>query len=386
MSASPVSAQVGILVNGEEIVRQEVDGTPQTVEVVVELPTASLTGFAGEVVFVPFAVDARGAESDGTTQDGACTVTFNRPVVDLSYTPLHEGQHVQVFASGRAARQQLGTSVKDLRTGSRLVTIGLQVQRDSQGNTRIVSTDAARVQVVYADGQTGDPQHYQVLFGHIRVERLADGQMVLQPRGYWDAPTRTWTRWLRRYGRVGLGPPTVGIYTAPTGEQRIDYLFPYVEAVQPAAKAAKPVVMDAEGRIELEEMMAALVAELPPPEALLAAGSRGEAEDIPAWEGDSVASPVRPGDTILWPNFPNPFNPSTQLVFRLTQGGQVRLVIYDLLGHRVVTLMEGVRAAGVHRVEWDGRDAAGVPVGSGRYFCRLEAGAFQAVEKLLLVR
>ncbi|MFT5373622.1 MAG: PKD repeat protein [Candidatus Latescibacterota bacterium] len=95
----------------------------------------------------------------------------------------------------------------------------------------------------------------------------------------------------------------------------------------------------------------------------------------------------------LEPNFPNPFNPQTQIRFQLPVAGPVSLQIYDVLGQVVQTLVAGELPAGVHRVEWDGHNERGRGVASGVYFYVLEATAsgasareFRQVRKLMLLR
>ncbi len=78
-----------------------------------------------------------------------------------------------------------------------------------------------------------------------------------------------------------------------------------------------------------------------------------------------------PGEYTLEQNFPNPFNPSTTITFQLPERTQVRLVVYNLLGQEVRTLVQGVRPAGRHRVRWDGRDNQGHRVAAGVYLYRL---------------
>ena len=67
----------------------------------------------------------------------------------------------------------------------------------------------------------------------------------------------------------------------------------------------------------------------------------------------------------LGPNVPNPFNPSTQIAYRLSSPGPVRLVIYNVLGQPVRTLVDRVQAAGSYQVRWDARDGRGVSLSSG---------------------
>ncbi|NIR51631.1 T9SS type A sorting domain-containing protein [candidate division KSB1 bacterium] len=72
-------------------------------------------------------------------------------------------------------------------------------------------------------------------------------------------------------------------------------------------------------------------------------------------------------------NFPNPFNPSTVIRFKLPEAAQVTLTIYDVLGRRVRTLVSNAAyAAGVHKLTWDGRDDSGNSAASGVYVYRIE--------------
>ena len=86
----------------------------------------------------------------------------------------------------------------------------------------------------------------------------------------------------------------------------------------------------------------------------------------------------------LLPNAPNPFNPSTQITYSLSQDRAVSLVVYNLMGQSVRVLVDGFQSPGSHRVEWDGRDASGRQVAAGIYFYRLQAGSFAAVRKMIL--
>jgi len=86
-------------------------------------------------------------------------------------------------------------------------------------------------------------------------------------------------------------------------------------------------------------------------------------------------------------NYPNPFNPSTTIQFGVPQTAQVSLVIYNVLGQKVRTLVDNEqRASGRYSVVWDGRDNGGNTVGSGMYFYRLETGQVALVKKMLLLK
>jgi len=85
-------------------------------------------------------------------------------------------------------------------------------------------------------------------------------------------------------------------------------------------------------------------------------------------------------------NYPNPFNPSTQLQFSVPQTARITLAVYNLLGQRVRTLADGVYATGRYTVTWDGKDEGGRTLASGVYFSRLETGSIALVKKMLLMK
>jgi len=85
-------------------------------------------------------------------------------------------------------------------------------------------------------------------------------------------------------------------------------------------------------------------------------------------------------------NYPNPFNPETTIRFALPNNSHVKLVIYNVLGQKVKTLFDGRKTPGTHTVKWDGKDSSGRNVASGVYLCRMEAGDFVQVKKLILLR
>jgi len=85
-------------------------------------------------------------------------------------------------------------------------------------------------------------------------------------------------------------------------------------------------------------------------------------------------------------NYPNPFNPETTIRYQLAKAGQVDLVIYNMLGQKVRTLINGVKTVGNHLQVWDGKNDRGLIAPTGIYFYRLQAGTFTEVKKMLLVR
>lgn len=110
-----------------------------------------------------------------------------------------------------------------------------------------------------------------------------------------------------------------------------------------------------------------------------------------AFTVNAVTGTETPGVFVnsLRQNHPNPFNPMTTIRYSIERAGRVRLVVYDVAGALVRTLVDGEQAPapGGFSVVWDGANNAGAPVASGVYFYRLTApGGYEAVKKLVLVR
>jgi hypothetical protein len=86
-------------------------------------------------------------------------------------------------------------------------------------------------------------------------------------------------------------------------------------------------------------------------------------------------------------NFPNPFNPSTAIQYRVpSPGSRVRLSVYDLSGRLVRMLVDAYRSGGEHLAIWRGLDDHGRAVGSGVYFYRLEVGDTKLERKMVMLK
>jgi hypothetical protein len=85
-------------------------------------------------------------------------------------------------------------------------------------------------------------------------------------------------------------------------------------------------------------------------------------------------------------NYPNPFNPLTTIYYELPRNSEVKLVIYNLLGQEVRTLLNSPIKAGRHQVVWNGTNDSGTIVASGIYIYRFEAGEYSRVMKMILLK
>jgi hypothetical protein len=92
-------------------------------------------------------------------------------------------------------------------------------------------------------------------------------------------------------------------------------------------------------------------------------------------------------------NFPNPFNPTTEIQFGVPHDSKVQLIIYDILGRKVKTLVDNAMAPGTYKTVWDGRDDNGLGVASGVYLYRIIAKSssisgqdFVLTKKMILMK
>ncbi|RKU25075.1 hypothetical protein C6499_15490 [Candidatus Poribacteria bacterium] len=106
---------------------------------------------------------------------------------------------------------------------------------------------------------------------------------------------------------------------------------------------------------------------------------------------EQLLAAVTPKETVLLPNYPNPFNPETWIPYRLAEPTAVSISIYSIDGHLVRTLTLGYQPMGIYESRsraayWDGKNALGESVASGLYFYTLTTGDFTATRKMLILK
>ena len=104
-----------------------------------------------------------------------------------------------------------------------------------------------------------------------------------------------------------------------------------------------------------------------------------------------ISQELPPTHTMLFQNFPNPFNPETWIPFQISADAPVTIRIYTAKGQLVRVLNLGTRKAGTNLTKnraayWDGRDSLGQSVASGMYFYTLQVGEFRAMRKMVIVK
>jgi hypothetical protein len=117
----------------------------------------------------------------------------------------------------------------------------------------------------------------------------------------------------------------------------------------------------------------------------------GTAPDLGAFEADLSSGTelvnkilnggTKPTECTLLPNYPNPFNPETNIRFQIVQAGHVSLKVYDVIGREVATLVDEVRVPGTYTEEFDASR-----LGSGVYLSVLQSGSLQRVQKMVLIK
>ncbi len=100
----------------------------------------------------------------------------------------------------------------------------------------------------------------------------------------------------------------------------------------------------------------------------------------------SLTTQTQPEAFTLQQNFPNPFNPTTSIVYTVKEAGPVRVQIFNIMGQLVRTLVNASQSAGRYDVLWDGRDMNNQPVPSGTYLCMMEAGSYRTFIKMTMAK
>lgn len=109
--------------------------------------------------------------------------------------------------------------------------------------------------------------------------------------------------------------------------------------------------------------------------------------DLEETEGEDNFGNFEPAIAgITMQNSPNPFNAQTAISYTLPSDAKVTLVVYNIKGEKVKTLVDEFQTAGVKRVIWDGTNQNSDKVASGVYFYRLEAGNMKATKRMVLLK
>ena len=119
---------------------------------------------------------------------------------------------------------------------------------------------------------------------------------------------------------------------------------------------------------------------------MIVAGYNGEKVQANFENNYLTLDSILPATTSLSKNYPNPFNPSTTIDYSIAKPGNVSLVIYDLNGSTVKTLVNDFVTANNYSVTWDGKNDNGQQVASGQYFYVMQAPGFNSTEYMTLIK
>ena len=101
---------------------------------------------------------------------------------------------------------------------------------------------------------------------------------------------------------------------------------------------------------------------------------------------NSIDIGLTPDDYSLLQNFPNPFNPTTEIVFSLPTDSFVELSVFNMAGQKVRSLSSNNFKAGYHSIVWNGMDDSGLSVASGMYFYTIHVGSYKNTKKMLFLK
>ena len=97
-------------------------------------------------------------------------------------------------------------------------------------------------------------------------------------------------------------------------------------------------------------------------------------------------SGLTPFEFALHQNYPNPFNPVTNIQFDLAENSDITVSIFNIMGQKVATLVDGNMDAGIYHIKWNGLSDHGIALSSGMYFYKMKSPTFHSIKKLVLVK
>ena len=110
------------------------------------------------------------------------------------------------------------------------------------------------------------------------------------------------------------------------------------------------------------------------------------------WEGGGTVDVANENkdlisqEFIIYDNYPNPFNPSTNISYSISKREHVSINIFDVKGGKVIELFNNYRSAGIYSIDWNGQNERGVQVSAGVYLYSIEAGEYRQTKKMILLK
>ena len=88
----------------------------------------------------------------------------------------------------------------------------------------------------------------------------------------------------------------------------------------------------------------------------------------------------------LYQNYPNPFNPITSIQYDLPSAGMVDISVYDMIGRKVKTLVNGIQNPGFKTIQWNAKNEMNSPVSAGLYFYTIQTDGFKETKRMILLK
>ena len=110
------------------------------------------------------------------------------------------------------------------------------------------------------------------------------------------------------------------------------------------------------------------------------------------WEGGGTVDVINENkdlisqEFIIYDNYPNPFNPSTNISYSISKGEHVSINIFDVKGGEVIELFNEYISAGTYSINWNGENERGVQGSAGVYFYSIDVGEFWQTKKMILLK
>ena len=110
------------------------------------------------------------------------------------------------------------------------------------------------------------------------------------------------------------------------------------------------------------------------------------------WEGGGTVDVIYENkdliaeEFILYDNYPNPFNPSTNISYLISNREHVNIVIFDVNGSKVIELFNDYKSEGTYSIHWNGTNEKGIEVSGGVYFYSIQSGEFRQTKKMVLLK
>jgi flagellar hook assembly protein FlgD len=124
----------------------------------------------------------------------------------------------------------------------------------------------------------------------------------------------------------------------------------------------------------------------PPPDDSLKTFYPGSSISVTVTVAAGKSETLLPQAFSLSQNYPNPFNPETVIRYALPEDCHVELTIHNILGQKVMTLVNESQSAGYKMSRWDGRDDKGNEIASGLYFYKIKTPKYSETKKMILLR